>query len=383
MAIPDMKKRLSAEGAEPATVTTPEDFGKVMKEKIAKWTRVAQRREHQAGMICDGHAMKRAFGRAMACLLASAATGMTAHAQLPAAESYPAKPVKIIVPYTPGGANDILARTVLTKAIADLGQNTIVDNRAGGNTVIGTQLAARSAPDGYTLVTVDNAYVSAPGIQPNLPYDTLKDFVRVTMIASTSPVFVVHPSLPVKTVKELIALARARPGVLTYGTTGAGTTAHLAFAQIKVVTGLDAIHVPYKGGAQQITALISGEVSMLISVPAALLAHIKAGRMRALAVSGSRRLPSLPELPTLQEAGIPVVVDAFWGLLAPAGTNPAIVNKLQEAVERTLKIPEMRTRLDDMQFQPMGNPPAQFEEFVQREVTRWISVAKAADIKLE
>ena len=271
-----------------------------------------------------------------------------AGAQTPTADQYPSRPVKIIVPYSPGGANDIFARTVITKAISELGQNTIVDNRAGGNTTIGTQLAARSAPDGYTLLTVDNAYVAAPGIQRGLQYDTLKDFTRITMLASTSPVLVVHPSLPVKSVKELIALAKAQPGRLTYGTTGAGTTAHLAFAQIKLVTGMDAVHVPYKGGAQQITALISGEVSMLMSVPASLLAHIKSGRMHALAVSGSKRLPSLPDLPTLQEAGIPVVVDAFWGLVAPAGTNAAIVNRLQEAIERSLKSPETRARLDEM-----------------------------------
>jgi tripartite-type tricarboxylate transporter receptor subunit TctC len=306
-----------------------------------------------------------------------------ASAQTGGADQYPSRAVRVIVPYSPGGANDILARTVVTKAIAEFGQNTIVDNRAGGNTTIGTQLAARAAPDGYTLLTVDNAYTAAPGVQPNLPYDTLKDFVRITMIALTSPVLVVHPSVPAKNVKELIALAKAQPGRLTYGSTGSGTTGHLAFAQLKLVTGLDAVHVPYKGGAPQITALISGEVSMLISVPASLLAHIKAGRMRALAVSGTKRLTSLPDVPTLQESGIPVVVESFWGLLAPAGTPAAIVTKLQEAIDRSLKSPEMRTRLDEMQFQAVGSTPAQFDEFVQREVTRWVGVVKATGIKVD
>jgi tripartite-type tricarboxylate transporter receptor subunit TctC len=309
------------------------------------------------------------------CTPASAQTGAT--------DQYPSRAVRVIVPYSPGGANDILARTVVTKAIAEFGQNTIVDNRAGGNTTIGTQLAARAAPDGYTLLTVDNAYTAAPGVQPNLPYDTLKDFVRITMIALTSPVLVVHPSVPAKNVKELIALAKAQPGRLTYGSTGSGTTGHLAFAQLKLVTGLDAVHVPYKGGAPQITALISGEVSMLISVPASLLAHIKEGRMRALAVSGTKRLTSLPDVPTLQESGIPVVVESFWGLLAPAGTPAVIVTKLQEAIDRSLKSPEMRTRLDEMQFQAVGSTPAQFDEFVQREVTRWVGVVKATGIKVD
>jgi tripartite-type tricarboxylate transporter receptor subunit TctC len=296
---------------------------------------------------------------------------------------YPSRSVRVVVPYSPGGANDILARTVVTKAIADLGQNTVVDNRAGGNTTIGTQIVSRAAADGYTLLIMDNAFTIGPSIQVNLPYDALKDFARITMIAITSPVLVVHPAVPAKSVKELIALTKAQPGRLSYGSTGSGTTGHLAFGQIKLVTGMDAVHVPYKGGAPQITALLSGEVSMLLSVPASLLTQIKAGRMRALAVSGAKRLPSLPEIPTLQEAGIPVVVESFWGLLAPVGTPAAVVNKVQSAVAQTLKSPEIRGRLDEMQFQSVGSTPVQFEEFVQNEVKRWIGVVKATGVKVD
>ena len=316
---------------------------------------------------------------ALVLLAASAAT----NAQVTAVDQYPSRPVRVVVPYTPGGANDILARTVIAKAVSDLGQVTVVENRAGGNTTIGTQLVARSAPDGYTLLTVDNAYTIGPSIQLNLPYDTLKDFVRITMTAMTSAVLVVHPSLPVKSVQQLVALAKAQPGRLTYGTTGNGTTAHLAFAQMKMVTGMEAVHVPYKGGAPQITALISGEVSMLMSVPAALLPHIKSGRMHALAVSGAKRLPALAQTPTLQEAGVPLVVDAYWGLVAPAGTAATIVNKLQEGIARVLATPDMRTRLEDMQFQPVGSAPSQFESFVQGEVKRWVGVVKATGVKVE
>jgi tripartite-type tricarboxylate transporter receptor subunit TctC len=322
----------------------------------------------------------RVFG--LMCVVLSA-TPATTSAQVAAGDAYPSRPVRVVVPYTPGGGNDILARLVIAKAIADLGQTTIVENRPGGNTTIGTQLVARAAPDGHTLLTVDNAYTIGPSIQLNLPYDTLKDFTRITMTAKTSAVLVVHPSVPAKSVKQLIALAKAHPGRLNYGSTGNGTTGHLAFAQLKMVTGMDAVHVPYKGGAPQITALVSGEVSMLLSIPAALLAHIKSGRMHALAVSGTNRLSALPATPTFEESGVPVVVEAFWGVAAPAGTSTSIVNRLQEGMARVLSAPDTRARLEDMQFQGVGSTPAQFESFVQSEVKRWVSVVKATGVKVE
>jgi tripartite-type tricarboxylate transporter receptor subunit TctC len=313
----------------------------------------------------------------------AAALAFPAYALAQSAEQYPSKQVRVVVPYTPGGANDIFARTVVTKAITDLGRGTLVDNRPGGNTTIGTQLVARSAPDGHTLLMVDNAYTIGPSVQIAMAYDTLKDFARVTMIARTSPILVVHPSVPARNIKELIAVARREPGLLSFGSTGSGTTGHLSFAQLKLVSGVDAVHIPYKGGAQQVTALLSGEVSMLMAIPAGLLPHIKTGRMRPIAVSGSKRLAALPDLPTLQDSGVPVVVDAFWGTVAPAATGAAIVNKLQEAIAAALKSPEMHARLEEMQFQSVGSSPAQFEAFVQGEVARWVKVVKAAGVKVD
>jgi tripartite-type tricarboxylate transporter receptor subunit TctC len=331
------------------------------------------------GLRSAAHPLRPADLVLIACALAAA----SASAQTPASAAYPARTVRVIVPYTPGGGNDLLARMVVARALTDLGGNAVVDNRPGGNTVIGTQLAARSAPDGHTLLTVDNAYTTAPSVQHKLPYDTLQDFVRVTMMAKTSPILVVHPSVPARSVQELVALAKARPGQLAYGSTGSGTTAHLAFAQIKHVAGIDAVHVPYKGGAPQVTALVSGEVSMLLAIPSGLLAHIQSGRMRPLAVSGATRLGALPELPTLRESGVNVVVESFWGVVAPAGTPAAVAAQLQGAIARALGYEEVRAKLRALQFQPVGTSPAEFESFVRSEVERWIGVVKATGAKVE
>ena len=323
-------------------------------------------------------ALALSFAAVAGVCAAAGASGQTGPSEL-----HPAKPVRVIVPYTAGGGNDVLARIVVARAVADLGGTAVVDNRPGGNTVIGTQLAARSAPDGHTLLTVDNAYTTAPSVQHRLPYDTLKDFTRVTMLAKTAPVLVVHPSVPARSPSELITLAKARPGQLTYGSTGSGTTAHLAFAQIRHASGIDAVHVPYKGGAQQVTALVSGEVSMLLAIASGLIAHIDAGRMRALAVSGESRLAARPEWPTLRESGLDVVVESFWGVVAPAATPATSISRLQAAIAQALAYDDVRGRLTALQFQPVGSTPAAFEAFVQSEVKRWIGVVKATGVKVD
>ncbi|GAA4325812.1 tripartite tricarboxylate transporter substrate binding protein BugE [Pigmentiphaga soli] len=316
---------------------------------------------------------------ALAC--ASAAAGLSVAGAHAAGDAYPSHAVRVIVPYVPGGASDIMARTIVTGAVADLGQTAVVENKPGGNAMIGSRQVARSDPDGYTLLVVDAAFTIGPSVQTDLPYDPVKDFAPVTMLATTSPILVVHPSVPVHSVKELIAYSKT--GKLSYGTTGVGTNAHLAFAQMKLATGMDGIHVPYKGGNAQVNAVLSGEVSMALALPASIVPQVQAGKVRALAVASPKRLAVLPDVPTLQELGVPVVVQSFYGLVAPAGTPRAVIDKLHDASVRQLKSPEWAARLKELQFQPVGDTPAQFGQFISSEVQKWSGVVKRAGVKLE
>jgi len=317
--------------------------------------------------------------------LISTAAGITAllACAVTQAQPYPSRTVRIVVPYVAGGASDVMARVVVSKAIADMGQQGVVDNRAGGNATIGMQMVARAAPDGYTLGVVDAAFTIAPSVQVNLPYNPVNDFEPVTMLATTALILVVHPSLPVKKISELVTLAKARPGQLTYSSTGSGTNTHLAFAQIKLATGMDAIHVPYKGGAAQITALLSGEVSFALAGPAAISPQIRAGRARALAVTGAQRLAAFQDVPTLNELGLRVVVTPFYGVVAPAGTPAEIVSRLNQILVKQLRSPELAPRLSEMQFEAVGNSPEEFSAFIRSEIPKWVKVVKATGAKVD
>ena len=300
------------------------------------------------------------------------------------AQSYPTRTVRVLVPYAPGGGSDILGRMLSPKVSEELGQQFVIDNRPGGNATIGTQMMARAAPDGYTLGVVDNAFTTNPSLFRNLPYDALKDFAPVTVMASSPFILLVHPSLPVKTAKELVALAKARPGQLTFASAGGGTGSHLSMELFRVVTGISLIHVPYKGAGPAVTGILSGEATIFFALPAAMTQHVKAGKARALAVTDARRYPGLPDVPTLVEAGIQGVdANPFWGVVAPAGTPAAIIDRLHVAYAKHINAEDMRKRLVGMAFVPVANTPSEFAAFIKADAAKWDKVIQSAGIQAQ
>ena len=300
------------------------------------------------------------------------------------AQSYPTRTVRVLVPFAPGGGSDILGRMLSPKVSEELGQQFVIDNRPGGNATIGTQMMARAAPDGYTLGVVDNAFTTNPSLFRNLPYDALKDFAPVTVMASSPFILLVHPSLPVKTAKELVALAKARPGQLTFASAGGGTGSHLSMELFRVVTGISLIHVPYKGAGPAVTGILSGEASIFFALPAAMTQHVKAGKARALAVTDARRYPGLPDVPTLVEAGIQGVdANPFWGVVAPAGTPAAIIDRLHVAYAKHINAEDMRKRLVGMAFVPVANTPSEFAAFIKADAAKWDKVIQSAGIQAQ
>jgi len=301
------------------------------------------------------------------------------------AADYPVRPVRFVVPFPPGGNTDILART-LANALTDMWkQQLVIDNRGGAAGGIGTDLVAKSPPDGYTILlgTIGSISIN-PSIYKNLPYDPLRDLAPVTLMSSNPLVMMVHPSVPAKSVKELIALAKARPQALTYGSGGSGTSTHLAVELFKHMAGIQATHVPYRGAALASPALLGGEVSMLFDNLAPALPHIRSGRVRALAVTSAQRSSVLPEMPTVQESGLPgYEVTGWYGVLAPAGTPPAILSKLHADVVSALKLPEVVTRLRNDGAEPVGSTPAEFVQFIRAETKKWAEVVKISGARVD
>lgn len=259
-----------------------------------------------------------------------------------AAQAYPAKPVRVVIPWPPGGSNDMAGRVVAQKLTQVMGQQFFIDNRSGAAGTIGADVVAKSPPDGYTLMVHSTTHVGNPWLYKKLPYDTFKDFAPVGLIASQPGVLVVHPSLPVKTVKDLIELAKAKPKSLNYGSSGKGGLPHLSMALFEQMAGVSLVHIPYKGGGPAITALVSGETQVMIATLASAMAQIQAGRLRAIAVSGSERLKSVPDLPTISASGLPGYdMDPWMGLFAPAGTPKDIIEKLNRETARVLQMPDV------------------------------------------
>jgi tripartite-type tricarboxylate transporter receptor subunit TctC len=301
------------------------------------------------------------------------------------AQGYPAKSIRFIVPFPPGGGNDTIARLIGQKLTAATGQQVLVDNRPGAGGAIGAEAAAKSPADGYTMFL---AGVATHGINPNLrrkiPYDPLKDFDAVSLIASAPLLVVVHPSLPIKSVKQLVALAKARPGQINYASNGAGGSSHLAVELFNMMSGTKMTHIPYKGLAPALTDLLSGEVQVMFSSAVAMLPQVKAGKLHAIAMTGARRSPAIPDIPTVAEAGVPGYETGSWyGIVVPAGTPRVAVDRLSREIIAIVRSPEITDRLNDEAVIPVGNTPAEFTAHIKNELARWAKTIKQAGLALE
>jgi tripartite-type tricarboxylate transporter receptor subunit TctC len=300
-----------------------------------------------------------------------------------ASQTYPAKPIRFLVGFPPGGTNDIVARIVAPKLSEYLGQQVVVENRGGANTAIASEMAARSAPDGYTLMLNGPGHATNPSLI-KLNFDSIKDFAFITLLAESQNLLVVHPSLPVKNVKELIALSKKRPGEINYGSSGSGTTVHLSAELFQYMTGAKWVHVPYRGGGPGVVALLSGEVSLYFGNVPTVIRQARAGKLRALAVTGAKRLSFDPDIPTIAEAGVPSYeVTNFFGMSAPAKTPRAILERLHSETVRALKSPDVRDKLVGLGADPVGNTMEQYAAFMQNEIAKWAKVIKAAGIKAD
>ena len=300
------------------------------------------------------------------------------------AQEFPARAIRIVVPSSPGGGTDILARQIATRLTERWGQQVVVDNRPGAGQMIGLELVAKAPADGYTLVVTATPLAINTVLFKKVPYDPIRDFAPVTQIAAMPNLLVSHPSLPARTVAQVITLAKARPGELTYSSSGIGTGPHLTMELFNYMTGVKIEHVPYKGTNPAMIDTISGHVQLLMSTLLPPLPHLKPGRLRAIAVTGATRVSSLPEVPTIAEGGVKgYEVVGWYGMAAPANTPRAVVNKLQAEVASILKAPETREKLAAEGAEPVGSTPDEFGAFVRAEIDKWSKVVKAANIPLQ
>lgn len=299
------------------------------------------------------------------------------------AQSYPAKPIRLIVPLAPGGGGDIVARIIGQKVSEPLGQAVIVDNRPGGSTIIGTELVARSAPDGYTLVMATSSH----GINPSLyklPFDPIKDFTPVSFFATSPMMLTVHPNVPAKTVKDLIAIAKASPGKLNYASSGTASIVHLAGELFNVSAGVKTVHIPYKGTGPALNDLLGGQIDMMFASPVPTIPHVKSGKLRAIAMASTQRSPAMPELPTIAEAGLPGFEAAtYFIVLGPANMPGAVVAKLNSEMVKAAQLSDVKERLSSQGATVVGGTPQQALAHIENEIARWSKVVKAAGIKAD
>ena len=297
------------------------------------------------------------------------------------ADAYPSKPIRLIVPFSPGGSADNLARTLQPPLSAALGQSIVIDNRAGASSVIGTELAARALPDGYTLLLITTTFTVNPSLIRKLPYDTIRDFSAISLPVSQANILAVHPAVPAKSVKELVAYAKSKAGHVTYASGGSGSSPHLSGELFRLVAGIDATHVPFKGSGPGVTALLGGQVTLMFAGPLAFEQHIKAGKLRALAVADRKRSSVLPDVPTMAEAGYAGVETGTWyGFLAPAGTPPSIAQTVHEAIVKVVDQPAMKSRFLAQGVDIVGAGPRELARIIREEVDKWARLVKRAGI---
>lgn len=296
---------------------------------------------------------------------------------------YPSRPVRVVVPYPPGGITDVATRMVAQELQKTLSQNVIVDNRPGANSIVGVEIVAKAAPDGYTLTSVIAAHAANQTLYPKLPYDSIRSFAPVSLLVTAPLIVCVSNALPVKTPRELIELAKAKPGQLTFASSGIGAAAHLTTELLMLTTGVKMIHVPYKGTAPALLDLSGGQVSLMMDTPGSMLPHARAGKIRALAMASEKRVAVAPELPTLIESGVNVVGGTWVGILAPAGTPREVVNLLSREMQTAVRKPELRERFTTLGIDPAGSTPEEFTKFLKDEIDKWGKVIRAANVKVE
>ena len=306
------------------------------------------------------------------------------HGSVTHAADFPSRPVRIVVPSTPGGGLDVLVRLLSPKLTAKWGQQIVIDNRAGAAGIVGSEIVSKAAPDGHTLLVVATGYSANPFLYQKLPYETPKDFAPVTIVGWAPNVLVVHPSVPVRNVKELIALAKEKPGQLNYASSGVGTGGHLSMALFIRTTGIDVIHVPYKGAGAATAAIVGGQSQMLFTATAAVIPQIRNARVKPLGVSSAKRVPSLPEVPTIAESGVPgFEVDGWYAMLAPGRTPKAVVDRIYRDVVEVLKMPDVTAQVQAAGFDVNPITPAEFARYLDSELKKWGTVIREQGIRGE
>ena len=300
------------------------------------------------------------------------------------AQAYPTKPIRIVVPYAPGGSTDVIFRILAPRMTEMLGQQIVIDNRPGAASTIGLEIVAKSPPDGYTVGVSNIAYGANPTIYRKMPFDSEKDLLPVTLVSIVTLVVAVHPSLPVRSIKEFIALAKAKPGTLTYGSAGNGSANHLATARFEHMTGVKLLHVPYKGGGPAVISIVQGETTTLFATIPSSIQHFKTGKLVPLAVSSAKRNSALPELPTVSEAGVRGYEAIEWqGLMVPAGTPQSVIRTLYQATTKASQTPEIKEKVAGLGADFVNSTPEEFDQFVKRELAVWSKVVKEVGIKID